>query len=263
MIVKVLAWVRLRNKDINIGNLQVLMRLLVGGKVMGKIRNIYKMAKNKKQGILLVISVLAAIIFVLSPVLLRCKWFNSGIDFLLEPLKYSAYKEAFIGAVGGMIGSFLAITGALWVEKSLTRENDKKEIEKAALIIYYDIAFFYKEISDLAMNMGWILGIPDKDESKQKFNLYKNYIGIHIHAEWISLVAILKDVLTVDELKNIYDFYGKVSDVKIIIEKGDIADGNMGRVNQIINSLGMITENEFVANVTYQNILDKLKDISG
>ena len=77
------------------------------------------------------------------------------------------------------------------------------------------------------------------------------------------MVAILKDVLTVDELKNIYDFYGKVSDVKIIIEKGDIADGNMGRVNQIINSLGMITENEFVANVTYQNILDKLKDISG
>jgi len=113
----------------------------------------------------------------------------------------------------------------------------------------------YKEVFKIA----WILGIPDKEEKIKKYVLYKNNTGIHIHSDWISLVASLKSILEKDEIEKIYTFYGNVSDMKLLIEKGNLEAGDMGHVNRIINNLGIKTDNTYLPNNEYSNILNHLK----
>ena len=125
-----------------------------------------------------------------------------------------------------------------------------------------DINLFYKEVSPLSSNIAWILGIPDKNEKRKKYILYKNNAGIHIHSDWISLVASLKGILKEDEIEKIYTFYGNVSDMKVLIEKDNLEDGNMGRVNSIINNLGIKTDNTYLPNKEYSEILNHLKQIA-
>ena len=69
----------------------------------------------------LILSVLIALAFLVSPPLLKFDCFSNLIDGYLHYLKNAEYKAAYIGASGGMIGSFLAITGAIWIERKLLR----------------------------------------------------------------------------------------------------------------------------------------------
>lgn len=211
---------------------------------------------------LLPISILLAVLFLLSPSLLNYPWIYDKVDSFFEPLNNTEYKGAFIGACGGMIGSFLAITGALWVERQLAKDNERKEIEKIALILYYDMTLFYQEVTPLATNIAYILGIPESGLKEKKYINYKNQIGVHIHPDWIGLVASLKDNLSQTEIKQIYTFYGCVSDMKNKIEATYLESGNMGRVNHIINELGSKDGDEYIPNNNYQFIINKLKRIA-
>lgn len=229
---------------------------------MKKIKALLVKFKNEGNSILLPISVLLSCIFLLSPFLLRYQCFFITIDSFFESLKYTGYKEAFIGASGGMIGSFLAITGALWVERKLSKDNEKKEIEKIAAILYYDIKLFYKELSPLSTNIAWIMGIPDKEQQRESYIIYKNNAGVHIHSDWITLVASLKAILKKEEIEQIYTFYGNVSDIKLLIEKDNLEAGIMGRVNSAINNLGIKVGSTYLPNKEYAEILNHLKQIA-
>ena len=94
--------------------------------------------------VLFIISIVIALMFMISPVLLKCEQFFDFAKFFFEELVLVEYKSAFIGAIGGMIGSFLAITGALWVAKKTAKDENQKEIQKNALIVYYDIKLFFE-----------------------------------------------------------------------------------------------------------------------
>lgn len=225
-------------------------------------RKIWKTIKHEILNALLPISVALAVLFLMSPLLLNCDWFSDSVDSFFESLKYTEYKGAFIGACGGMIGSFLAITGTLWVERRLSKDNEQKEIEKIALILYYDMTLFYQEVTPLATNIAWILGIPDRNLKEEKYTQFKNQIGVHIHPDWISITASLKGILSQAEIKQIYSFYGCVSDMKTKIENNYLESGNMGRVNHIINTLGKKTEGKYLPNEKYSLIIEKLREIA-
>lgn len=229
---------------------------------MEKVKDKAKRIRRKKHSVLLIASILFVLVFVLSPLLLRIGVFASIVDSFFEPLRFSEYKEAYISASGGMIGSFLAITGALWVERIVSKDNSEQEIEKNALILYYDIKLYYDEVSPLAIEMPRILGLSSKSEKEEKYVLYKNRIGVHIHSEWIELVAGLKSILDEDELKKIYFFYGNVVDMKRLIEKDSVTKASIGRVNDIINKLGKKDNGKYMPSKEYGEILDRLKGIA-
>lgn len=209
---------------------------------------------------LMMLPVALAILFLASPYALKVPCIFDSVAVFFEPLKNEEYRGAFIGACGGMIGSFLAITGALWVERRLAKDKDQKEIEKIALILYYDIKLFYKDVCPLAANIANILNC--QFDIKKKYTLFKNNIGIHIHPDWISLVASLKEELRSDEIEQIYLFYGNVSDMKSAIEAEHLEFSRMGRVNNIINTLGTKSGDKYLPNEDYQSILARLKDIA-
>lgn len=230
-----------------------------------KLRIYLRIIKRTILNVLLLFSVILAILFLLSPILLNFTWFYNIVDRFFEPLKTAEYKGAFIGACGGMIGSFLAITGALWVERRLAKDNDQQECEKTALILYYDMKLFYEGATHLATNMDRIINAVDIGSKEESFIICKNQTGIHIHPDWINLVASLTDYLDPYEIKQIHLFFGYVSDMKAILNHSNAEffnSGLMGRISHILNELGIIGIDKYIPNRNYNLILNKLKVIA-
>jgi hypothetical protein len=218
--------------------------------------------RMKKKNLLFGISLAMAIALLLSPFLLKIEFISNIIRWCLSDLQYQEYKSAFIGTVGGMIGTFLAITGTLWVENIISKDDKEEITETNALIVYYDIKLFYREVSSLAMHIASILGNPDRELKNHQFKVFKKNSGIHIHADWISVVASLKHVLAPKQIEDIYGFYGQVNDMKRIIEKEEVSEGDMGKVNSIINKMGNKESKKYIPNSTYKEILDELRNIA-
>ena len=209
-----------------------------------------------------IIAIAVAFVFFSSPILLHIDSISQTIDYLLSSLKYTEYKEAYIGATGGLIGACIAIPGALWVERKIFKYNEKKEIEKVAFILYYDIKLFYEEVALLTDILSSITSISSIQERLNTFIKYKNRVGIHIHPDWISLTAALKDHLNENELESIYLFYGKVSNIKTIIENHNVTKDDIKRINEFLNNIGKISNNKYLPDEKYKAIMLKLKDIA-
>ncbi len=224
---------------------------------------IKKIRINKKSyNFIFIIAIAVAFVFFSSPILLHIDSINKTVDYLLSSLKYTEYKEAYIGATGGLIGACIAIPGALWVERKIFKYNEKKEIEKVAFILYYDIKLFYEEVALLAGILSSITSITSKQEQLNNFIKYKNRVGIHIHPDWINLTATLKDNLNANELESIYLFYGKVSDINKILENHNVTTDDIKRINEVLDNIGKISNNEYLPDEKHKAIMLKLKDIA-
>ena len=60
-------------------------------------------------------------------------------SWFLSPL--GEYGSSYIETLGAILGTFLAITGALWTQRKIDEVQDKKELRESALIVYYDFEF--------------------------------------------------------------------------------------------------------------------------
>ena len=105
------------------------------------------------------ISIVLTAIFIFSPLYLRCSWLSGMFSCFLLPLKEQGYKSSYIETLGAILGTFLAITGALWTQRRFEKEMQLKEEEKEAkreaenrrerfLIIYYDFRFVFDDIKN-------------------------------------------------------------------------------------------------------------------
>lgn len=161
------------------------------------------------------------------------------------------YKSAFIGAIGGMIGSFLAITGALWVAKKTAKDENQKEIQKNALIVYYDIKLFFEENNKFVLELGNAI-------SNQKL---KEKAAIHISSEWISVVASLNKVLSTEEIEKLYLFYGHLEEMKKLSDIEEPLNSNLRDIKKVVNNLGEVKNGKYQSKNDISTIMDKLQKI--
>ena len=82
-----------------------------------------------KKKLLFTISLIMAVCFLFSPMFLKIEFVSGVVRNCLEGLEYQEYKSSFIGGVGGMIGTFLAITSTLLVESIITKDNHQELTE--------------------------------------------------------------------------------------------------------------------------------------
>lgn len=212
----------------------------------------------------IIIALFFSITFIFSPLLLKCECIANIYDIFFDSLRYSGYKEAYIGGICGLIGAGMgagiAIPGALWVERKKEKDLEENKIEKIALILYFDIKLFYKELKPLATILSPILA-QQKCEQSRILSKYKNTVGVHIHQDWIGLTATLKDKFNEEELEDIYLFYGIVTGIKTMLENETIESHNIQQLYDHLKSIGDVS-NEYNPNKKYTDIIKRLKDIA-
>lgn len=162
----------------------------------------------------IVVSILGCA-FVVVPVLLRVPFIANVLTWLLRPLKDSGYKSSYIETFGAILGTFLAVTGALWTQRKIDERTDEKELIECALIIYYDFTFALDDLitlmqlyTDTQQTISNVL--LDYDE----FIKRQGKCRIYIDKDWIHNVAKLSHALPSSYIQNIYKLYGDLSTIK-------------------------------------------------
>lgn len=174
------------------------------------------------QNKLFALSIFAVLIFLSSPCWLRIDLFCNIISNMLCPLKLEGYKSSYIEMVGAILGTFLAVTGALWTQKQAEEKEERRIIKETATIVYYDFKFAFDDLFKFENAYACIQpGAENGYDDLEYFIRYKKGIKIYIDSGWISNVAKLCNILSAEELKQIYTIYGSLETIKIVFAKKD------------------------------------------
>jgi len=171
--------------------------------------------------ILVIIIFLVSLFFI--PLILRIPFIKQCVLFCLSFTDNLDYKIAYIEIWGVIIGSFIAIYGALWTQRKINEKESKKLISKYACVTFYDLHFSFQELIRLF------------DDTKRKYNFEhidgedraKKLCEIAIsrkltfNQNWILDISYLNGTLSDTEIKLIYKCYGKLENINRAIETGD------------------------------------------
>ncbi|MBL4930906.1 hypothetical protein JK634_03745 [Clostridium sp. YIM B02565] len=80
-----------------------------------------KTYKQKYGNIIFIIICFIGGLFLITPILLRVQIFSGLLSWLLSPLKTTEYKSSYIQTFGAILGTFMAVSGALWTQKKSTK----------------------------------------------------------------------------------------------------------------------------------------------
>lgn len=178
--------------------------------------------KFKKDDVLFYISIFVAILFLISPLLLRIPLIENTVSYILFPLKEDGFKSSYVETIGAIFGTFFAITGALWTQRNIDLQNEKNVIKEAAVIVYYDFKFAFDDI--LQFEYAYASISPEtanEYDDLEYFCKFRRNQKIYIDSEWICNVAKLCNVLSSEEIKQVYKIYGDFETIKCAFEKTD------------------------------------------
>lgn len=85
------------------------------------------MTKDKRKHGAFTIMCLITILFIVMPLLLKGPVTNKLVAWILSGLKYQEYKSAYLGLVGGILGTWMAITGAIYTQCKFDWEKEQKK----------------------------------------------------------------------------------------------------------------------------------------
>ena len=169
------------------------------------------------------------------PLLLRCPWINEQVSCFAYGLEHAQYKEAYIGVWGGIIGSGLGVLGAVLMQGVAENHQQSAIVRRSAVVIYYDMLLFYKEISPFAScflgNKNW-----NKKNIDQLMYLKR---PILISDDWIHDVANMNDAFIAENrIQEIYEFYGTAVTIQHLISSADSILRNKAELEKYLLTIG-------------------------
>lgn len=172
--------------------------------------------KKRKNSLLFVTVSIISLLFLIMPFLLRINLVDNALSWFLQPLRNSDYKSSYTEIIGAILGTFLAVTGTLWTQRKIDEGMEQKEIQKKALIVYYDFYFALNDLIDfmksyLSCKKSKTVNVIDDWDTYKKF---KKKYRIYIDSDWIHNVAELSSQLENDEIQMIYKIYGDLHTIE-------------------------------------------------
>ena len=92
---------------------------------------------------------LLGIIFLFVPRILSYTPIYDLLSYFLSYLPSVEYKNTYISSLGGLLGTFMAVSGALWTQQHIDSQKDKKQTADNARLVYYDLRIANNLIVDL------------------------------------------------------------------------------------------------------------------
>lgn len=165
-----------------------------------------------------IVAISSVSLFCIIPILLNSPLLFNAVDFLSSGLQYSEYKSSFLESIGGMLGTALAIIGALWTQHHFEQEEEHKIDIKNTTVVYYDFKFAFTEIRDrIEFCIKEHAGKPEQicPNSITGRDLHQLFTGYHILIDykWINNVASLPNEFTSNEIEHIYYIYGLINSI--------------------------------------------------
>ena len=220
--------------------------------------------KNLANNVLFFLATFFSVLFLAIPLILKFPCVYNWVTSFLSTM--GTYKASYFEACGAMMGTFLAVTSAIWIQNRSEAKQRNDVIKKCATIVYFDIDKFYKE-NDIFSSRVIDLQKASAQHKKSKANILKDfeqwrqYASIHIDSDWITTVAELGIVLDKQTIDEIYGFYGKIEYIKNKLDT--VVDLSCDDIKMITTQLTDIGERKtyYRPNKTIVNIIKQLEDL--
>ncbi len=144
--------------------------------------------------------------------------------YLFSFTNNNEYKIAYIEFLGVLVGSFIAIYGALWVQRKINKNVAINEQKKYARIAYYDFYFAFNDLLKMYDDTKRKYNIKsiDGEENVEKFCNGALGRNLYLNPTWISDTAQLGETLTNIELTLVYKYYGKLVNIDRALQSGEV-----------------------------------------
>ena len=235
--------------------------------------------KNIKEWIIdnlffLVIGMIS-ILFITSPIWMNFEYLARIVSIFLLPLKKDGYKSSYVETMGALLGTFLAVSGALWTQRRIDSKKEKEKVRERTLIIYYDFKFVFDDVKNLMSEYQYNASVKGNSfitsQDREFFKEYSKGLKVLIDQDWITHVASVSKLFTNEEIKKIYKIYGDFTTIKKIYDKPiesildseiDLAFRKMNTwINLTISLNTLATNVELKDEIT--NLLKRIEVIGG
>lgn len=217
--------------------------------------------KNK----LFFVSIIITIIFIIAPLWLRIPCLRQLISFFLIPLKEQGFKSSYIETLGAFLGTFLAVTGALWTQKQAEEKADKENREKLErenrfriVTIYYDLKLAFKDLEEV-YKMWLCVKLTPQEVPQEKFSDYCKTVNIYIDSNWIRNVSALGDVFEEEFIEEIFVTYGKIDTLSKYLNDYDNEFVQIKLTSLLSHFFTWDSESRKCLNEKYIKMLERLK----
>lgn len=222
--------------------------------------------KNIKEWIIdnlffLVIGMIS-ILFITSPIWMNFEYLARIVSIFLLPLKKDGYKSSYVETMGALLGTFLAVSGALWTQRRIDSKKEKEKVRERTLIIYYDFKFVFDDVKNLMSEYQYNASVKGNSfitsQDREFFKEYSKGLKVHIDQDWITHVASVSKLFTNEEIKKIYD-----KPIESILDSEiDLAFRKMNTwINLTISLNTLATNVELKDEIT--NLLKRIEVIGG
>ncbi len=211
---------------------------------------------RERNAVITVIIVWIATLIII-PLLLKLPCIRQMVLYLLSFTNNADYKIAYVEFWGTIVGSFIAIWGALFVQRKIDEKAELSNRRKYACIIYYDLHFAFKDLKDIFDETKQNYGLKEINNQTDAEKFCKVALGrkIYLNPTWIADVAQLNDVLSPTEIRMVYKYYGKLVDIDRALQSGDSENIRKIFVKDIC---WIISDSKGDIHNDIQKILDKL-----
>lgn len=213
----------------------------------------------EKRVLLFTLLIFLGVLFFI-PLLFKIPIIKSVVLYLLSFTDNGDYKVAYIELIGALIGSFIAVYGALWVQRRINKNTEIDEQKKYACIAYYDLDFAFKDLLKIHSDTKRKYKIErfDNEENVDKFCKIALGRKLYLNQNWISDMAQLGEKLSQAELRLAYDCYGKLMDIDRALQSGEVDSIKNIYVTHIS---WLIDGNKEEMNSYCKNLLNKLHSV--
>lgn len=178
--------------------------------------------KHNYPKIILLISILIMIIL---PWILQLEFVR---DLIIRWLSFSNnpdYKIAYIQLIGSIVGTFLSIYGALYIQKEEQRVLDAKKKQECARKIYIELRTCFNELESIFKDTKLTYHLNKiQKEDIEKFCTTAIGRRLSINEKWVEALAGSGDVFCGFDTNMIYKYYFKLQVIQQALESKNVEE---------------------------------------
>ncbi len=225
--------------------------------------------------IILILALIAALIFVLYPLLLKNETVKNIVSVFLSPLNDISYKTIYVESLGALFGTFFAIIGALFTQKLFNKRAEKRQLKEYAVMLYCAFDSAFEQMTTAFLGHCIELKKHKEAGTMEKCNYYnelrKTY-AISIDNNWIENASKLSHNLNPQQIRLLYKIYGDLCSTKHTLDNKELTEEETNRVfdafvavymgeERVIDILNNNGYSEDFLRPEYRSLMKKIKEI--
>ena len=168
---------------------------------------------------------LIILLFVIAfPLIFKIPCVHDKLSFLFSFTNTAEMKAAYIEFIGALLGSAIAIIGALYVQSKIDANEEKSKRKKYALIVYYDFKFAFDDLKKIYRDnklKNDLSGVSGEEYVDLLCETACDGRSLYFDDKWIEHVAELSNYIENCKIQQIYKIYGQLCDLKQTLDRKD------------------------------------------